>query len=56
MIKQIDYKEAVEFLLPRHYSGRIPTIVYAFGEFTEGGSSLLFVRLVFLQAHHYVKV
>lgn len=24
-------KEAVDFLLPRHYSGRIPSITYAFG-------------------------
>ena len=29
--KEITYKEAVEFLLPRHYSGRIPSITWAFG-------------------------
>ncbi len=27
----LDYKEAVDFLLPRHYSGRIPSISKAFG-------------------------
>jgi hypothetical protein len=27
----ISYKEAVEFLLPRHYSGRKPNIKYSFG-------------------------
>lgn len=31
MFKLISYKEAVEFLLPRHYSGRKPVISYAFG-------------------------
>lgn len=30
-IVEIDYKTAVDFLLPRHYSGRIPTISKAFG-------------------------
>lgn len=33
MYKLITYKQAVDFLLPRHYSGRIPSISYAFGEF-----------------------
>lgn len=33
MIKTISYKEAVNFLLPRHYSGRKPVISYAFGYF-----------------------
>lgn len=28
---QIDYKTAVDFLLPKHYSGRIPNIKIAFG-------------------------
>lgn len=28
---QIDYKTAIEFLLPRHYSGRKPSISYAYG-------------------------
>lgn len=31
MIKEINYKEAVDFLLPRHYSGRKPQIKWAFG-------------------------
>ena len=35
MIKKIEYKEAVEFLLPRHYSGRIPNIMFAFGVYEE---------------------
>lgn len=32
-IKKIDYKTAVEFLLPRHYSGRKPQIKWAYGYF-----------------------
>lgn len=32
-VKIINYKQAVDFLLPRHYSGRIPSISYAFGLF-----------------------
>ncbi len=35
MIKRIEYREAVDFLLPRHYSGRIPNIMYAFGVFED---------------------
>lgn len=31
MFKKIASKEAIEFLLPRHYSGRKPMISYAFG-------------------------
>lgn len=31
MIKEISYKQAVDFLLPKHYSGRKPTITVAFG-------------------------
>lgn len=30
-MKEITYKKAIEFLLPRHYSGRKPNIKYAFG-------------------------
>lgn len=30
-IREISHKEAKEFLLPRHYSGRIPTISKSFG-------------------------
>ena len=29
--KKIDYRTAVDFLLPRHYSGRVPVISYAYG-------------------------
>lgn len=29
----IDYKTAVDFLLPKHYSGRVPSISWAFGWF-----------------------
>lgn len=34
-IKEIPYKTAVEFLLPRHYSGRVSTISKAFGLYVE---------------------
>ena len=30
-MKKIGYKEAISFLLPKHYSGRKPSISYAFG-------------------------
>lgn len=30
-MKKIEYSEAINFLLPRHYSGRKPSITYAFG-------------------------
>ena len=33
MNKIITYKEAIDFLLPRHYSGRKPSITYSFGYF-----------------------
>lgn len=36
MFLEITYKEAVEFLLPLHYSGRKPSISYSFGYFEEG--------------------
>lgn len=36
IIKIITYQEAVDFLLPRHYSGRIPAISKAFGWFFDG--------------------
>lgn len=29
----ITYKQAVDFLLPRHYSGRKPSITFSFGYF-----------------------
>lgn len=35
-IKFISYSEAVEFLLPKHYSGRIPSISWAFGWIIDG--------------------
>ena len=41
-IEEIDYKSAVNFLLPRHYAGRIPTISKEFGWF-EGGGRLVAV-------------
>lgn len=31
MFRYISYNEAIRFLLPRHYSGRKPSISYAFG-------------------------
>lgn len=30
-ITEIDYKTAVDFLMPRHYSGRVPPISKAYG-------------------------
>lgn len=35
-IKEIPYKDAVSFLLPRHYSGRKPQIKIAFGLYKNG--------------------
>jgi hypothetical protein len=35
-MRLITYKEAISFLLPRHYSGRKPSITYAFGYFENG--------------------
>lgn len=31
MLKQITYKEALDFIMPRHYAGRKPQITKAFG-------------------------
>ena len=41
--KSISYKEAIEFLLPKHYLGRKPNISYAFGWYEEakGGAGEL---------------
>ena len=35
-MRAISYREAVDFLLPRHYSGRTPSITYSFGYFESG--------------------
>ena len=32
---EISYKEAISFLLPRHYSGRKPSITYSFGYYED---------------------
>ena len=56
-VKEIDYKSAVDFLLPRHYAGRIPTISRAFGWFESGGADYLrFVLLVSRLLHFFVVV
>ena len=34
-VRKIEYKDAVDFLLPKHYSGRIPSISFAFGWYIE---------------------
>jgi hypothetical protein len=34
-VKTLNYDEAVAFLLPRHYSGRVPSISVAFGWYIE---------------------
>ena len=39
----IDYEDAVNFLLPRHYSGRKPSISYAFGVFDKRTMKLVAV-------------
>ena len=36
-ITHIDYNVAKDFLLPRHYSGRIPSISYAYGCYNNKG-------------------
>ena len=35
-VEYIDYQTAVDFLLPRHYSGRVPSISQAFGWYING--------------------
>lgn len=35
-ISQISYQDAVEFLLPKHYSGRVPSISVAYGWYSDG--------------------
>lgn len=35
-VEYIDYQTAVDFLLPRHYSGRVPSISKAFGWYING--------------------
>ena len=34
-MRRIEYKEAISFLLPKHYSGRTPSITYAFGYYED---------------------
>lgn len=34
-VKEISYQEAVDFLLPKHYSGRVPPISKAFGWYSD---------------------
>lgn len=36
MFKEISYTEAINFLLPKHYSGRKPVVQKAFGAFSDG--------------------
>lgn len=35
-MRSISYNEAINFLLPRHYSGRKPNITYSFGYYENG--------------------
>lgn len=37
VIKEISSREATEFLLPKHYSGRKPQVTKAFGWFDNSG-------------------
>ena len=39
----VDYNDAINFLLPRHYSGRTPSISYSFGVFEKETSRLVAV-------------
>ncbi len=41
IIKQIDSKEAIDFLLPRHYSGRTPSISFAYGGYIDNVLSVV---------------
>lgn len=34
--KELSHKETIDFLLPRHYSGRKPNVSYSFGCFIDG--------------------
>jgi hypothetical protein len=36
IIEVLEYKDAIEFLLPKHYSGRSPSISIAFGWYIKG--------------------
>ena len=36
IVTKVSYKVAKEFLLPRHYSGRVPSISHAFGWYFDG--------------------
>jgi hypothetical protein len=45
-IKEISYRVASEFLYPRHYSGRIPHIVKAFGLFVDESYSVHSLKAV----------
>lgn len=40
IFKEIDYKTAIDFLLPRHYSGRKPQVKWAFGWFDNNNNLL----------------
>lgn len=35
MFREISKKEAISFLLPRHYSGRTPNVIYAYGDIVD---------------------
>ena len=35
-VEYLDYQTAIDFLLPRHYSGRVPSISQAFGWYIDG--------------------
>lgn len=37
-VEFLDYQTAVDFLLPKHYSGRVPSISIAFGWYLGGGN------------------
>lgn len=50
--RKIGYEQAKQFLLQRHYSGRVPMIIYAYGYFQQG--ILKAVITYGIPASHYV--
>lgn len=45
-ISEIDYKTAVDFLLPKHYSGRIPSVSIAYGWFDNNSTDIEHLKAV----------
>lgn len=54
IFKQISKSDAIDFLLPRHYSGRKPQISYSFGVVDEKTNNLVAVCTFGMPANHYL--